>query len=209
MLFLPSALTRALQPGPAYPRAGRSASKLRVRAYGSCLRERMSTFIMCIPFCSRVDIESARRQGGGGKVERGRREKIGEGGDCNQECAKEYLWLRCSGEELMNSIIVRLWQRARSQRGWLALQSLPSLLPCLPAGRGRRRGRSGRGRARRAMQMSGGDGQLRFPMSLRNSSAPSLNSSLQTLYFPQNTGSQALGELAGSRGELHMQQPLF
>lgn len=106
----------------------------------------------------------------------------------------------------MNSIIVRLQQRARSRRGCLALQSLPSLpacavcLPCLPAGRGRRRsrgrGRSGRGRARRAMQMSGGDGQLCFPMSLRNSSAASLNSSLQTLYFPQNTGSQALGELA-------------
>lgn len=74
---------------------------------------------------------------------------------------------------------------------------LRCFLACLPAGRGRRRGRSGRGRARRSMQMSGGDGQLCFPMSLRNSSAPSLNSSLQTLYFPQNTGSQALGELAG------------
>lgn len=74
------------------------------------------------------------------------------------------------------------------------LRCLPA---CLPAGRGRRRGRSGRGRARRAMQMSGGDRQLCFPMSLRNSGAPSLNSSLQTLYFPQNTGSQALGELAG------------
>lgn len=93
--------------------------------------------------------------------------------------------------------------------------AFPACLPCLPAGRGRRRrrsrgrGRSGRGRARRAMQMSGGDGQLCFPMSLRNSSAASLNSSLQTLYFPQNTGSQALGELAGWLGELHMQQPLF
>lgn len=130
---------------------------------------------------------------------------------------KEYLWLGECGEELTSSLSAWLQQRARSRRGWLALQSLPAfffpacLFPAfsLPAARGRRRGRSGRGRARRSMQMSGGDGQLRFPMSLRNSSAPSLNSSLQTLYFPQNTGSQALGELAAWLGELHMQQPLF
>lgn len=98
------------------------------------------------------------------------------------------------------------------RRPGAASQYKAALAACLllPPDRGRRRGRSGRGRVRRPMQMSGADGQLCFPMSLRNSSAPSLNSSLQTLYFPQNSSSQALGELAGWLGELHMQQqPLF
>lgn len=62
---------------------------------------------------------------------------------CNGECAEEYSWLRESGEELMNSIIVWLQQRAHSRRAalhykacLLCLPSLPAFLACLPAARG-------------------------------------------------------------------------
>lgn len=133
--------------------------------------------------------------------------------ECNRECVRVFMAprVRRGADEQYR----RLASAVCLQPGRLACITKPAFAAfspaCLPPGRGRRRrrGRSGRGRARRAMQMSGGDGQLCFPMSLRNSSVPSLNSSLQTLYFPQNTGSQALGELAGWLGELHIQQPLF
>lgn len=39
---------------------------------------------------------------------------------------KEYLWLGECGEELTSSLSAWLQQRARSRRGWLALQSLPA-----------------------------------------------------------------------------------
>lgn len=155
----------------------------------------MRIFIIQILFCSRCGYRKRERAAVIGSV----RESI------YGPASPERTWWAVSSFRFRSVLAVGeagLYYKA-------CLRRLPACLRCLPAGRGRRRGRSGRGRACRAMQMSDGDGQLCFPMSLRKSSAPSLNSSLQTLYFPQNTGSQALGELAGWLGELHMQNPLF